>query len=121
MEKSLIKYLKTLVIITLTTLFIVGCEERSTNCAPQNTSRPVNYEIVETENGYGYKIFVDGKLYISQPSIPGLSGTAGFESKADARKIAELAISKIKQGIIPPTITLEELKTSGIKLNQSHL
>ncbi len=98
----------------MTTFFLVGCEGRSTNHTSQNASKPVNYEIVETEDGYGYKIFVDGKLYISQPSIPGLSETAGFESEADARKIAELAVSKIKQGIMPPSITFEDLKTNGI-------
>ena len=121
MERSQIQYLKTLVFIVLVTLFMVGCEGRSTNQASQNASKPVNYEIVETENGYGYKIFVDGKLYISQPSIPGLSGTAGFESEADARKIAELAVFKIKQGIMPPTITLEELETNGVIINHLRL
>ena len=114
MENSQIIYLRTLVFIALATLFVVGCGESLTNHASQNASKLVNYEIVEAENGYGYKIFVDGKLYISQPSIPGLSGTAGFENEADARKIAKLAISKIKQGIIPPAITLKELETNGL-------
>lgn len=80
-------------------------------------SSNVRYEITNSENGYGYKIYMDENLYISQPSIPGLSGTAGFQSEADAHKIAELAVAKINQGIMPPTITFEELETNGIIIN----
>ena len=79
----------------------------------------MRYEITNSENGYGYKIYVDGNLYISQPSIPGLSGTAGFQSEADTRKIAELVVSKIKQGILPPTITIQEIMDSGINVSIS--
>ena len=77
-------------------------------------SKVVEYVVVESEKGYGYQIFIDGKLCINQPNIPALPGTAGFETESDARKIAELAVSKIEQGIMPPTITLEELEASGI-------
>ena len=95
-------------------LFLVGCANHSKSEAKPAVSSNVRYEITVSENGYGYKIYMDEHLYISQPSIPGLPGTAGFENEADARKIAELAISKIKQGIIPPAITLKELETNGI-------
>lgn len=97
-------------------LFLVGCANHSKSEAKLSVSSIVRYEITVSENGYGYKIYMDENLYISQPSIPGLSGTAGFQSEADAHKIAELAVSKIKQGILPPTITTEEIKDSGITI-----
>ena len=97
-------------------LFLVGCANHSKSEAKLSVSSIVRYEITVSENGYGYKIYMDENLYISQPSIPGLSGTTGFQSEADAHKIAELAVSKIKQGILPPTITTEEIKDSGITI-----
>lgn len=95
---------------------IIGCAHHSGKETKQVASSQVTYEIVLNENGYGYKIFVDEKLYISQPNIPAMSGTAGFQSEADARKIAELAVSKIKQGILPPTITVEEIMDCGVTI-----
>ena len=61
------------------------------------------------EIGWGYKIFKDGKQYINQPHIPAISGVKGFESEEDALKTADLARYKIENGIVPPTITIEEL------------
>ena len=98
-------------------LFLIGCANHSKSETKSAVSPDVSYEIITSENGYGYKIYMDKNLYISQPSIPGLSGTAGFQNESDARKIAELAVSKINQGIIPPTITFEELETNGIIIN----
>jgi hypothetical protein len=97
-------------------LFFVGCANHSKSETKPTVSPNVKYEITVSENGYGYKIYMDENLYISQPNIPAMSGTAGFQSEADARKIAELAVSKIKQGIMPPTITTEEIKDNGITI-----
>ena len=98
-------------------LFLVGCANHSKSEAKSAVSPNVSYEIITSENGYGYKIYMDKNLYISQPSIPGLSGTVGFANEQDACKIAELAVSKIKQGIMPPTITIEEIIAYGIIFN----
>ena len=59
---------------------------------------------------YGYDIYADSKLMIHQNSIPGLPGTEGFKTKAYAEKVAQLVISKIKKGEMPPTVTTEEMK-----------
>lgn len=48
--------------------------------------------------------------FVYQPHIPGISGNEGFKSKEDAEKVAKLVVSKIRRNIIPPTVTLEELK-----------
>lgn len=47
---------------------------------------------------------------VHQASIPGMSGNKGFATKKDATKVAELVIEKMQKGIMPPTVTKEELQ-----------
>lgn len=116
MRRFLIEYSVAIAIGLFTILFVGGCAGRSSNkTISTDESKAVEYVVFESENGYGYKIYIDGKLTINQPNVPALPGTAGFDSESDACKIAELAVSKIKQGIMPPTITLEELEANGIR------
>ena len=97
---------------------ITSCANNSNENAKQSSKQDISYEIFTTNYGYGYNIYVNGKLYISQPNIPAIAGTAGFKTEKDAHKTAELAISKIKQGITPPTITLNELRAYGIDITK---
>lgn len=60
-------------------------------------------------SGFGYDILVDGTLFIHQPNIPAVPGNNGFKNEADAKKVAELMTYKIKNNIVPPTITIEEM------------
>ena len=65
--------------------------------------------IAGNQNTYGYNIIQQGKVIIHQPNIPGLRGNKGFNSKPDAAKVAALVIDKMKNNIMPPTISKEEL------------
>lgn len=77
----------------------------------------LRYTIIPvTSNQYGYDIFVNDRLRIHQPTIPGLPGSTGFKSKSDAKKVALFVMNKINKGIMPPTITQEELKNLGIAI-----
>lgn len=77
----------------------------------------MDYKIItNSDHSYGYDIFINGKLCIHQPSIPGVMGMKGFTRKADARKVAGLAIKKIKAGLMPPTILVKELDSLRIKV-----
>jgi len=67
-------------------------------------------------NQYGYDLFVNGRLRIHQPTIPGQPGHTGFKTKTDAKKVALLVMDKINKGIMPPTVTQEELKNLGIAI-----
>ena len=58
---------------------------------------------------WGYDIYIEKRLFIHQPSIPGLPGNEGFKIKADADKVARLVIKKIKKGEMPPSVTIEEM------------
>ena len=59
--------------------------------------------------GWGYNILIDGQPYIHQPNIPAVMGNAGFSSEEKARKAGEFIIYKIKNNVIPPAVTPEEL------------
>lgn len=66
------------------------------------------------QKGWGYRIMLNGELYINQPHIPAIQGNKGFSNPVFAKKTADYAILKIEQGIIPPTLTVEELDSLGV-------
>ena len=69
------------------------------------------FVIIPSINGtWGYDIYSNGKIFIHQTSKPGLTGNEGFATKAKAKKVAELVVSKLQKGEIPPSITAEEMK-----------
>jgi hypothetical protein len=59
--------------------------------------------------GWGYNILIDEKMYIHQPNIPAVMGNNGFPTEEKARKAGEFVANKIKNNIIPPAVTAEEL------------
>ncbi len=73
------------------------------------------YQLVASiNNTWGYDVFVDDRLTIRQITIPGLAGTAGFKTKSDAIKVAELVIKKMRRGEMPPVVNLKELKKLNV-------
>jgi len=66
--------------------------------------------IPSIDNSFGYEIIVDERIYIHQPSIPSLPGNMGFPNEANAQKVADLVVQKIRRQEIPPTITIQDLK-----------
>ena len=74
-------------------------------------NKKIIYQLIPAANHtWCYDIYVDGRLTIHQPSIPGLSGNEGFKTKKKAGRVAELVAGKIKRGEMPPTVTIEEMK-----------
>ncbi|MFM2226577.1 MAG: hypothetical protein RJA07_2779 [Bacteroidota bacterium] len=73
------------------------------------------YKIIDSQNTtFGYEIYADKKVMIKQLTIPGRQGNEGFKTKKQAEFIAKVVVDKIKKGIMPPTITNEELIKVGI-------
>lgn len=68
-------------------------------------------------NKFGYSIYIDGLMYIEQEVIPAIEGNRGFDTREEAEKIAKLAIEKIRQGELPPVISIEELKAKGVHIH----
>ncbi|RFS16115.1 DUF4907 domain-containing protein [Emticicia sp. C21] len=70
----------------------------------------LQYETYPLSDGWGYRLYIRYKLLVNQPNIPAVSGNAAFKKEADAQKIAKLASSKVANGQIPPTLTVEEVR-----------
>lgn len=80
------------------------------------SAEPV-YKIHITEvaaSAYGYQILQNGKVMIDQKNIPAIQGNVAFSSREDAESVANVVLQKIKNGVFPPTISLEELKELGV-------
>lgn len=80
------------------------------SCQSQSIAR---LETVQTGNGWGYKIIIEDKAYIDQPSIPGVSGMKPFQSEEDARKVGRLVLKKLGDGQMP-TVSLSEIDSLRI-------
>jgi len=64
--------------------------------------------------GWGYDILINDELYIHQPNIPSVMGNNGFSSEEKARDAGEFVIYKIRNNIIPPSVTPNELDSLGV-------
>lgn len=119
----LIKFSSLFSILTIS-FFSHVCDEVSAN--NMNTSKYSNvilysysdttYKIIPSiDNTYGYEISVNGKTFIRQKNIPGLSGLTGFKRKEDAEKTARLVLKKLAAGMMPPSIDKHELDSMKVK------
>jgi hypothetical protein len=70
---------------------------------------------LNADKSWGYKILVDGKLYINQTHIPAVPGNKGFASESDAKKCAGVMKKKIEKNIMPPTVEIKDLDSLKIK------
>jgi hypothetical protein len=118
-----------LIIYTPFFLVIFSCQQSSkTESANQTTVRQQknktkaekieDYFTYKTtfspDIGWGYQILNNGAIYINQPHMPAVEGIQGFSDESKAIKTAELMIYKLKNGVFPPTISIEELDSLGV-------
>jgi hypothetical protein len=81
----------------------------------------INFIVFETDtvdgsgqSGWGYDIYINDKRMIRQSHIPAVEGVQTFESKSDAGKVAGLVTYKLKNQIMPPSVSIEELDSLEI-------
>lgn len=87
-----------------------------TRPAPEATGKdmlPVALRLLPIDGGWGYEILVDQKVFIHQDCIPAVDSFRTFSSKADAQRIGEMVMEKIKSGQ-KPAVTREEIRDSHI-------
>ena len=90
-------------------------EEQKKQLARDYSQKKIEYFIINVpQDQFGYYIMIDGSMYIEQKTIPAIEGHEGFRTKEDAAKIANLVIQKIREGEIPPTVTIEDLVSNNI-------
>ena len=83
--------------------------------ASASVNAKLTYKIIDApHHSYGYDVFADGKLMIHQGSVPALPGNEGFKAKEAATKVALLVIEKVRKGEMPPTISINEMKTLNV-------
>ena len=94
--------------------------EQQKNSAPkENPYKNAKIDIKVFENkdagltGFGYDILIYDALYVHQPHIPAINGNRGFHSKDQATKAAEFVVYKIRNNIMPPSLSVGELDSLG--------
>lgn len=55
-------------------------------------------EVIQSNNGYGYRLYERGRTVIFQPFIPALPGKVAFHTKEDALRIGNLVMERILAG-----------------------
>lgn len=74
----------------------------------------IRLNVIETENGWAYNILNNNQVFIHQPNIPAIQNTKAFKSKADAKKVGNLVLQKIKTNSFP-VVSKEELDSLKIQ------
>ena len=113
------KKLSAIVLAIISVAVLSSCNSNNTSGAETAAAMakkgmvPINGSTFKTDNGWGYSITVDNKLFIKQSQIPAVEGNKGFATEEDAAKVAELVIKKIAKNE-NPAVTKEELQKLGI-------
>ncbi|HEY8893651.1 MAG TPA: DUF4907 domain-containing protein [Niastella sp.] len=63
--------------------------------------RGLHYNVFKAENGWGYDVLVDERIFIHQPFIPGKPGNSGYSTKEEAAAGAKTVIESLKSGENP--------------------
>lgn len=103
-------------------LSVAACTgDKNNQSQKENTPQPLNNITYKTfandsaPGGFGYDIYVDGRMMVHQPNIPAVMGNRGFNTEEEAAKTANLVMFKLKNNIMPPSISTSELDSLGIK------
>lgn len=88
------KFLKIIVVF----LLLVSCKNNA------------EYEVksIKVDEGWGYTITINNKIIIKQSVIPTVSEKRSFRSEADALKVGNWVLERIKQNL-SPTVAKKDL------------
>lgn len=105
-------------ILSVLILVFSNCSEKksvdSNEVHLQENKSVYSYETLELDNGWTYKIYMNNKLFIFQKSIPSVPGVSGFKNQEAAERIARLVIYKLSNGLMPPSVSQQELDSLGV-------
>ena len=74
-------------------------------------AKTLTFQVIDAPNKtFGYEISVNGKKLIRQTTIPAVAGIEGFKTAAQAEKVAQFLIEKMKKNDALPAISLNELR-----------
>ena len=75
---------------------------------------PYEVKTIQNSLGWGYEVWKDGALIINLTHIPAIQGLRAFASQEQAQKAADIIKNKLDQGVFPPTISIDELRSIGV-------
>ncbi len=115
-EPALVDYKDSVAAPAISTVEKPTTATASTTTASADTS--VTVKVFKSEapmTGFGYDIYMHGKLYVHQNHIPAIPGQRDFATEKQAQQVGQLMADKISKGVMPPSITVEELRKFGIQ------
>lgn len=80
---------------------------------PIDNAKSKNADDVKV-GGFGYDIYIFDALYVHQPNVPAINGNRGFKTKEQAENAGKLVAYKIKNNIMPPSVSIQELDSLGV-------
>jgi hypothetical protein len=89
-------------------------DQNQIEAIPNVTTQIFLVDSLNPKSGFGYNILVDGSIFIHQATIPSLPGNKAFDSKEKAELVANLVSHKLKNNIMPPSVTKAELDSLKI-------
>ena len=105
--------MKKIVVVIVLSGYIFGCQPSNGNRSENHAidqSDSIHINTFQVNDGYGYEIFLNNTKVVYQPTIPVIEGNTNFPTKELAFETALLVSSKIRNGIIPPSITSGEME-----------
>jgi hypothetical protein len=82
----------------------------------ENPITEFELQVIQNEDKtWGYDILMGGRQYIHQAEMPAVGGNKGFVQERQARQVGQLVLEKLKQGIMPPSISAEEVNKILLK------
>lgn len=99
------------IIVILTLLITYSCNNHAPGdpTAENKNVKNIYAQTFPIADGWGYAIYVNGKLFIKQSFVPVIEGNKGFAKEADAKQVAALVVNKLNHHE-KPTIQLDDLK-----------
>lgn len=107
-------------IIQISILFIhislIGCNNKRQLRSEEKTNSIIetsySYKVFQSlDSSWGFDLIDNGKILIHQSIKPALSGNKGFSKNEYAEEAAQLMIKKMENGIMPPSLSADEVKT----------
>jgi len=71
---------------------------------------------IKTNQGWGYDILANGKVFIHQPTVPAIQGQYTFRTQEGALAVGQKVVDRIKQGQMP-MVTTEEVQQLKVEMD----
>lgn len=106
--------MKQYIYVALLLILFTHCAENQPKQLESTNSQYTIKCFEVSPNNWGYDIIENNQVIIHQPHIPAIAGNKGFKTKGDANITASFMVGKLQKGIMPPTISINDLDSLGV-------